>query len=179
MTVFRIPAAVSDEPTHWLVSGSTGQPSFIACGIPANTRYSHTSDNVTCTDCASVVLRTKCLEPDPADVLGLGIVCKQKLGADGTHEGPHDWQKPLGSPLDDVVRVQVLTDGVTRDSGAFASEARRSAEVRRAAEALRASQWSDDGGFTDTPSDVLPRRVPGEALREAEGERQVIERWTA
>jgi hypothetical protein len=143
--------------THWMPSFYVDPERRYACGAPAGSRASIHADQATCPDCLDAIVRTKCFAPDPDDLIGLGIACKQKLGADGTHEGLHDWQKVLTSALTDQEREQAR----------------------------------------DSPSGLLPVRVPGAALRdvdesgepggpaeseraaESNVERRVIERWPA
>lgn len=91
---------------HWL--SLMLNPPRNACGAPGGTPANTSPGMTTCPGCLDAIVRTKCLEPDPEDRIGLGIACKQKLGADGTHEGLHDWQKVLTSPLDEQERLQAM-----------------------------------------------------------------------
>lgn len=177
MSVIRVPATPkpADEPMHWHIAAHAGRPSGLACGADlkgARFTYGSTS-GVTCPDCLAVTVRRVCLEPDPDDRLGFGIVCKRDLRADGTHEGLHDWETPiLGRSIDELGWAAMIRGD-------------QQTPAARSMEAL------------DTPSGRLPVRTPGAALRDEEGSdgpggpgeaarpganafpREVVETWTA
>lgn len=180
MTVTRVPASnpepevpitdprwlVSTQPDrepepkpdiHWMVV--TGPRVFNACGAPSGSRANSIAHQVTCPACLDTIVRTKCLAPDPDDVLGIGIVCKQKLDTDGTHEGLHDWEKPLTSALTNQERDLALA--MDTPSGRL--------PVRTPGAALRDEEDSNGPGG---PSEAAR---PGESILG----RPVIERWPA
>lgn len=157
MTVFRVPAKTT-QPKHWLVAGDTGQPSVIACGAPTvGARYTYTnSTDITCPACCDVILRRKCYAPKPGDLLGL--CCMRDLVNGAEHEGRHDWE------VDEVPEVDPRRTQVQELAAvSYAASAERDLLARRAAEESRHPEL-------DSPSGLLPVRVPGAALRDAEAE---------
>lgn len=198
MTVTRVPASnpvTSDLPVHWLVAGRNGAASFIACGAAvAGSRFLHLPFEATCPDCATVVIRRRCYEPDPA-ATGLGLCCMRDLVDGAEHEGPHDWE------ADDVAEMTSLRAQVQRQAAeSYAASAELDRLSRLAVEESRHADLAVPpnlgGTEEDTPSGRLPVRTPGAALHQVlaeeaeertdgdawpalEEEREVIETWTA
>lgn len=131
MTVLRVPATPPATTTHWIVGNHPDRRN--ACGAPSGSSPANTSSYLTtCPDCLTTVVRTLCMTPTPGDIVGVGAVCRQKLGPDGTHAGLHDWENPAATKLTEQERDRALA--------------------------------------LDSPSGMLPRRTPGAALGDVEGE---------
>lgn len=162
MTVFRIPAAVTttDEPVHWMSGERTdiwpnAQAATVACGGEGRSDY--TQDKVTCPACLETIVRRRCLALEPSP----GPLPRRCLLLAHSVDEQHDWEKD--DDADTPNARTLLAQRLGADS--YASTAQREALARRAAEE---GQHPELVAELDTPSDVLPRRVPGEALREAE-----------
>lgn len=171
MTVTRVPAR-NPEP-----EGLDGRGTTHAADLPATAHtWGHLSVSLemdTDLDADVPVTRSLCLLVDPEGDYLMPGRCKKPLG----HEEPHDWGATHGAFLGEVRRAELAQGGSPPSSGFTQREMEDfSGYVAYAA-----------GAELDTPSDVLPVRVPGEALRDSDEAweppegftREVIERWPA